>query len=122
MAAPHAFRIHPGISTAAESAPETRFLTLWPGLASTFLQVFFLGRAPTPGGFELSRIWNGMGVVIPRGDEILWVQKPVFIVRHDVICETLGILLGVRKSCERGVEKGGAWVRRCGVHGIHDVS
>lgn len=119
MAAPHALRIHPGIGTTTEGAPQTRLLTLWPGFAPTFLEILFLGRAPTPGGFELSGIWNGIWVGIPRRDEIQWVQKPVFVVRHDVICETLGILLDVREICERRVEEYDIWVRGCRVHGVH---
>ena len=105
MAAPHALCIHPGIGTTTEGAPQARLLTLWPGFASAFLKVFFLCRAPAPRRFELSRIWNSIRIGVSRRDEVLWVQKPVFVVRHNGVCETLGILLGVRKNCERRVEE-----------------
>lgn len=121
MAAPHALRVHSGIGTTTEGTPQAGFLTLWPGFAPTFLKVLFLSRTPTSGGFKLSRIWNGVWIGIPRRDEILWVQKPVFVVRQDVVCETLGKLLGIRKICERRVEEYGTWVRGCGVHGVHDM-
>ena len=122
MAAPHALRIHPSIGTTTEGAPQTRLLTLWPGFTPAFLEVLFLGRTPTPGGFELSWVWNGIWVIVRRRNEVLWVQKPVFVVRHDGVGETLGILLGVREICERRVEEYCIWVSGCRVHGVHDMS
>ena len=121
MAAPHAFRIHSCIGTTTKGTPQARFLALRPGFTPAFLEVLFLCRAPTPGRFELSRIWNGSRIAIGRRGEIQWVQKPVFVLRHDIVCETLGVLLGVRETRERGVEEYGIWVRGRGVHGVHDM-
>ena len=121
MAAPHTLCIDPGIGAATEGAPQTGLLTLWPRFAPAFLEVLFLGRTPTPWGFELSWIWNSVWVAIRRRDEILRVQKPVFVFCHDIVCETLRILLGVREICERRVEEYGIWVGGCGVHGVHNV-
>jgi hypothetical protein len=89
MAAPHALRIHSCVGTTTKGTPQTRFLALRPGFTPAFLEVLFLGRAPTPGRFELGRIWNGSWIGIGRRDEIQWVQKPVFVLRHDIVCETL---------------------------------
>ena len=122
MAAPHALRIHPSIGPATEGAPQTRFLTFRPGFTPAFLEVLFLCRTPAPGGFELGRIWNSVRVGVPRGNEVLWVQEPAFVFRHDVVCEALGIFLDVREICERRVEEDCIWVSRCWVHGVHDMS
>jgi len=122
VAAPHTLRIHAGIGTTTEGAPQARLLTLGPWFASALLEVLFLGRAPASGRFELSRIRNSTRVSVRRRDKVLWVQEPVFVVRHDGVCETLRILLGVREICERRVEEDCIWVGGRGVHGVHNMS
>jgi len=122
VASPHTLRIHAGIGTTTEGTPQTRLLTLGPGFASPFFEVLFLGRAPASGRFELSRIRNSIRVGICRRDKVLRVQEPVFVVRHDGVCETLGILLGVREICERRVEEDCIRLGGCGVHGVHNMS
>jgi len=122
VAAPHTFRIHPGIGATTEGAPQARLLTLRPGLTPAFLKVLFLCRTPPPRRLKLSRIWDSIWVGVRRRGEVLWVQKPVFVVRHYIVGETLGILLSVRETCERRVEEDRIGVSRRGVHRIHNVS
>ena len=122
MASPHTLRIHPGIGATTEGAPQARLLTLRPGFTPAFLEVLFLCRTPAPGRFELSRIWNSGRVGVRGRGEILWVKKPVFVVRHDGVCETLRILLGIREICEWRVQEDSIWVSWGRVHGVHDMS
>jgi len=122
MAAPHTLRIHPGIGTTTKGAPQARFLTLGPGFTPAFLEVLFLCRTPAPRRFKLSRIWNSVRVGVPRRDEVLWVQEPVFVFRHNGVCKTLRILLDIWKICKRRVEEDRVWVSGCGVHWVHDMS
>jgi hypothetical protein len=122
MTAPHTLCIDPGIGTTTECAPQTRLLTLRPGFTSTFLKVLFLSRAPTSGRFELGRVWNCIRVGVHRRNEVLWIQEPIFVFRHDGVCEALRILLSVREMCERRVKEDHIWVGGCGVHGVHNMS
>ena len=121
MAAPHTLRIHTSVGATTESAPQARLLTLGPWFASPFLEVLFLGRAPASGRFELSRVGNSICAGVRRRNKVLWVQEPVFVVRHDGVSETLGIFLGVGEICERRVEEDCVWVCGCGVHGVHNM-
>jgi len=122
MAAPHALCIHPSIGTATKGAPQARFLALRPGFTPAFLKVLFLCRTPASGRFKLSRIWNSVRVGVPRRGEVLWVQEPVFVFRHDGVCKALGILLDIWKICERRVKEDRVWVNGCGVHWVHYMS
>jgi len=60
MPSPHTLGIYTRILASAERATQARFLSLNPSFNTPFLEILFLGGAPTPRRLKNGRVCNSM--------------------------------------------------------------
>jgi hypothetical protein len=89
MSSPHTFSIDTSICPSTKRTTQTRGFTFGPTLCSAFFQVLLLGWTPPSWRLEIGRIRKGVGVCVTCGNEVIGVEKPFRVFRHNVIGEAV---------------------------------
>jgi len=114
MSPPHALCIDTSISSPAEGAPQSWLLAFGPSFWASFLEVLFSSRAPPTGRLKVRWIRDETSVRardrMVDSDEIIGVQKPLWIICHQIVAQALGVLFRIGKGSKRRVYKDDIWV------------
>ena len=123
VSAPHAFGIHACICSSAEGAAEPRFFSFGPSIWAPVLEILLLGGAPASGRLEVGGIGDGARIGVVLRGKIVCVKKPLGIVGHELVGETIWVAVRVREGVEWGMDEediwvGGLWIHSDGGEGV----